>query len=143
MKAHGPSLVLKKLNYAAIIEEADTIFETVCLIKDITFTNNWHIAACCCGGDAGVDLADALCEELGLPTNGTAVKNRRDKKVQQNIFKAAALRSVRQTSGTCFNDVKHFPETEHYPLIVQANRLGWCQVVPFLCGSQNSRADPA
>ena len=57
---------------------------------------NWHrfreaarncmdIVACVCGGEAGVDLADALSEYLGLLSNGTAVANRRDKKVQQEL----------------------------------------------------------
>ena len=37
------------------------------------------ISCCFAGGEAGVDVADALSEYLGLQSNGTGIENRRDK----------------------------------------------------------------
>ena len=119
MKTHEPVSCRGKLKYAVTVDEADSIGKTATVVKDIATRNHWDIAACICGGEAGVDLADALSEELGLLSNGTSVVNRRDKKEQQELAKAAGLRSVRQASGSCFEDVKEFLETERYPLIIK------------------------
>lgn len=119
MKAHEPASCRGLLNYAVTLDEADTVRDTAALVRDVASKYHWEIAACVCGGEAGVDLADALSEEMGLLSNGTAVANRRDKKVQQELAKAAGLRSVRQASGACLDDVKEFLETERYPLIIK------------------------
>lgn len=71
------------------------------------------------GGEAGVDLADALSEHLKIRTNGTAVANRRDKKVQQEIIRKHGLRSVRQAGGDKFSDVEEFLKTEAYPVVLK------------------------
>lgn len=121
MKTHIPTSCKGKLSYAAEIEQQaeETLDETADLVEDIATSNNWTIVACVCGGEAGVDLADALSEKLGLRTNGTHIPNRRDKKVQQELIKAAGLRSVRQAGGSEFADVEAFLKSERYPLIVK------------------------
>ncbi|WP_328969545.1 ATP-grasp domain-containing protein [Streptomyces sp. NBC_00239] len=49
------------------------------------------------GGEIGVELADALSESLGLPTNGTALSSaRRDKYVMVETVKAAGVPAARQ-----------------------------------------------
>lgn len=119
MKSHEPDSCKGLLKYAITIEEADTIEDTTFLVKDIASRYHWDIKACVCGGEAGVDLTDALSEELGLLSNGTTVANRRDKKAQQELARAKGLRAVRQASGTCFEDVDEFLKSERYPLIVK------------------------
>jgi glutathione synthase/RimK-type ligase-like ATP-grasp enzyme len=119
MKTHEPVSCKGLLQYDITIEEADTIADTAALVKDLAGRYHWTITACVCGGEAGVDLTDALSEELGLLSNGTSVVNRRDKKVQQELAQAAGLRSVRQASGQCLADVEPFLQSERYPLIVK------------------------
>jgi len=119
MKTHEPVSCKGLLKYDITVDEADTIADTATLCQDMCAKYHWTIAACVCGGEAGVDLADALSEQLGLLSNGTAVPNRRDKKVQQELAAAAGLRSVRQASGASLNEVQSFLETEPYPLIVK------------------------
>ncbi|MGJ5892862.1 ATP-grasp domain-containing protein [Streptomyces niveiscabiei] len=49
------------------------------------------------GRESGVELADALSERLGLPTNGTALSaGRRDKYVQIELLRAAGVPAARQ-----------------------------------------------
>lgn len=80
------------------------------------------ITACLAGGEAGVDLADALSEFLGLLTNGTDIKpNRRDKKIQQELIRKFGLRSVRQAGGDQLEDVDAFLKTERYPVVLKPN----------------------
>jgi len=71
------------------------------------------------GGEAGVDLADALSEHMKVRTNGTDIPNRRDKKVQQEIIRRHGLRSVRQAGGDKFEDVEDFLKTEPYPVVLK------------------------
>lgn len=78
-----------------------------------------EIVACLAGGEAGVDLADALSEYMGLRTNGTEIPNRRDKKVQQELIRQHGLRSVRQGSGTKFEQVESFLKTEGFPVVLK------------------------
>lgn len=58
------------------------------------------LAAVICGGDSGVNTADALSEALDLRSNGMRHGNRRDKLVQQQALQAAGLRFARTVSGT-------------------------------------------
>lgn len=118
MKTHVP-ISCKDLAYDAELEEKDTLEETAQLVLEEARQLSFTTVACMCGGEAGVDLADALSERLGLLTNGTDVPNRRDKKVQQEVVKAAGLRSVRQASGSTFEEVKGFLESEMYPVILK------------------------
>lgn len=74
-----------------------------------------------CGGETGVKVADAFSEFLGLRGNTTAdgMQNRRDKQVQQDAVKAAGLRAVRSVCGRNWDEVRHFTETESFPIIVK------------------------
>ena len=58
------------------------------------------LAAVICGGDSGVNAADALSEALDLRGNGGGHGNRRDKLVQHQALEAAGLRFARTVSGT-------------------------------------------
>lgn len=82
---------------------------------------NKTIHACLAGGEAGVDLADALSEYLGLLTNGTDIPNRRDKKMQQELIRKMGLRSVRQAGGDQLEQVETFLRTEPYPIVLKPN----------------------
>jgi biotin carboxylase len=56
---------------------------------------------------------------MGLRTNGTEIKNRRDKKVQQELVRSVGLRSVRQAGSSKFEDVQDFLQTEPYPIVLK------------------------
>ena len=116
MKKHVPTSCSGLTYYAELTEKA-TLAETIVAVQEAA--GNFKLVACICGGEAGVDLADALSEALGLLTNGTDIPNRRDKKVQQELVKAAGLRSVRQAGGKNFSDVKAFLKAEQYPVILK------------------------
>jgi len=119
MKTHEPESCKGLLKYAVTVDEADTVADTALLVQDLCQKYHWNLTACVCGGEAGVDLTDALSEELGLLSNGTAVSNRRDKKVQQELARAQGMRAVRQASGTSLEEVREFLQTEPYPLIIK------------------------
>jgi len=75
-----------------------------------------------CGGETGVKLADVLSEAMGLRTNGTdggAMKDRRDKSIQQDSVRATGLRACREACGTRWEDVAAFTETEALPIVVK------------------------
>eukprot|EP00934_Nitzschia_sp_Nitz4_P008718 Nitzschia sp. Nitz4//scaffold4_size323378//113963//117664//NITZ4_000649-RA/size323378-snap-gene-0.451-mRNA-1//-1//CDS//3329553366//8708//frame0 len=116
MKTHVP-LSCGKLNYFAEIEEAETLEATIDLLNKKA--GKLRLVACLAGGEAGVDLADALSERLKLRTNGTSIANRRDKKVQQDIIKKHGLRSVRQAGSDNFEEVEEFLKTEPYPVVLK------------------------
>lgn len=119
MKTHVPGSCRGILKYDAELEAVPTLTGTVDLVRQVAEKNNWNLVACVCGGEAGVDLADALSERLGLMSNGTEIPNRRDKKVQQELIRAAGLRSIRQVSGRSLDDVRDFLEQESYPIIIK------------------------
>jgi biotin carboxylase len=116
MRDHVP-LPCQGLKYCAEIEEKATISETAAAVRSAA--GRKELVACICGGEGGVSLCDHLSEELGLPGNGTAIPNRRDKKVQQELVGQAGLRSVRQAGGTQWSVVKDFVESEPMPIIVK------------------------
>ena len=116
MKLHVP-LSCGEMNYFAEVEEADTLGETVKVA--LKAAGQLRVVACIAGGEAGVDLADALSERLELRTNGTDIPNRRDKKLQQELIKKHGLRSVRQAGGDKFSDVEGFLRTEQYPVVLK------------------------
>lgn len=94
MKAHIPESC-RDLTYIAQVDDLES-WTIEQLISAITTAASNHavsvghpkeyysIVACIAGGEAGVDMADALSERLGLLSNGTKGEfaNRRDKKVQ-------------------------------------------------------------
>jgi biotin carboxylase len=115
MKLHVPQSCQGSLHYYDEVDELETLDETVAALEAVPH----NVVACLAGGEAGVDFADALSERMGLLTNGTDIPNRRDKKIQQELIKAAGLRSVRQAGGSEFDQVKDFLETEQYPVVLK------------------------
>merc|ERR1712157_468516 len=91
------------------------------------------LGAVICGSEPGVLLADALSAELGVRTNGVS-DGRRDKKRQQELVKAAGLRSVRQAGGTKLSDVKEFLQSEPMPVVVKPTESAGSEGVK-LCNS--------
>lgn len=116
MKTHVP-LSCNHLEYYAIVEEKLTLESTKDAVAKAA--GPLRVIGCIAGGEAGVDLADALSEFMGLRTNGTDVPNRRDKKVQQELVRSAGLRSVRQAGSDKFEDVEPFLKTEKYPVVIK------------------------
>ena len=118
MKKHVP-LSCGRMNYHAEVSEGDNLGETT---RDLyKAAGKLRIVACICGGEAGVDAADLISERLMVRTNGTQgdFANRRDEKVQQELIKAADIRSVRQAAGKQFSDVESFLKSEHYPVVLK------------------------
>mgnify|MGYP005843134209 CR=1 FL=1 len=118
MKLHVPKSS-HGLQWALTLEEQSSLEATATLIQSEASMRDWEVVSIVCGGEAGVDLADALSEYMGFMTNGTDVPNRRDKKVQQELIKADGLRSIRQAAGCKIEEVEAFLHNEPYPLIVK------------------------
>ena len=116
MKQHVP-LSCEGLEYFAQVTEAETLADTVKVVYQAA--GQLRVVACLAGGEAGVDLADALSERLNVRTNGTDIPNRRDKKLQQELIKKHGLRSVRQAGGDTFEQVESFLLSEPYPVVVK------------------------
>jgi biotin carboxylase len=116
MKTHIP-LSVGKITYTAELEEANSLADTASAVYKVA--DKLRVVACIAGGEAGVDLTDALSERLKLRTNGTRIPNKRDKKLQQELVAKSGLRSVRQACGTTFSDVESFLQTEPYPVVVK------------------------
>jgi biotin carboxylase len=116
MKTHVP-LSVGEIKYTAEMDEAETLADTASAVYKKA--GHLRVVACIAGGEAGVDLADALSERLKLRTNGTRIPNKRDKKLQQELVAKAGLRSVRQACGSVFSDVEAFLMTEPYPVVVK------------------------
>jgi hypothetical protein len=87
MKTHVPQSC-GTMNYLASIDEPleGGLAATAEALKTAIGPDK-TLQACLAGGEAGVDLADALSEFLGLLTNGTDIPNRRDKKIQQELIR--------------------------------------------------------
>jgi hypothetical protein len=68
MKSRVP-LSCGKMIYYAQINEEETLVDTV--TKVYKAADKYRVVACFAGGEAGVDLADALSERLSLCANGT------------------------------------------------------------------------
>ena len=81
--------------------------------------DHYVVSGCIAGGEAGVDVADALSERLGVMSNGTRgeYKNRRDKRVQQDLVRAKGMRAVRQACGSMFEEVEGFLRSESFPVV--------------------------
>jgi biotin carboxylase len=116
MKLHVP-LSCGKMSYFAEITEDETLVDTVKRVYKAA--DKFRVVACIAGGEAGVDLADALSERLGVRTNGTEIPNKRDKKLQQELIKKAGLRSVRQAGSDKFDEVEPFLRSEPYPVVLK------------------------
>jgi biotin carboxylase len=104
-----------------IEERADDTLESMSHRIHRAATEARTVAACMTGGEFGVEYADQLSEFMGLYSNGTHVPNRRSKKHQQELVKAAGLRSIRQAGGSSLVDVIDFLRDEQYPVVVKPN----------------------
>lgn len=116
MKTHVP-LSCGVMKYHAEVTEEESLPNTIAAIYKAAGTLT--VVACIAGGEAGVDLADALSERLSLRTNGTSIANRRDKKLQQELIRKHGLRSVRQASGSELPQLEAFLNNESYPLVLK------------------------
>ena len=118
MKKHVP-LSCGKMEYFEEVTEGDNLGETTKVLYKAA--GKFRIVGCICGGEAGVDAADALSERLVVRTNGTegAFAFRRDKKVQQELMKAAGHRSIRQAAGKQWSDVESFLKSETFPVVLK------------------------
>jgi len=116
-KTHVPTSCADSLTYYAEVNEHNNLTETAIAVTEAA--TPFEVKACICGGESGVAFCDALSEKLGLLTNGTDIPKRRDKKLQQELIKAAGLRSVRQAGSGNFADVEEFLRTEQYPVVVK------------------------
>jgi len=111
------AMVPVKVEYLAEIEEQSTIKETACALTQACGSR--QLVAVIVGAESGVTLADALSEELGLRTNGTALGARRNKNVQQKLVKASGLRAVREACGCTWSEVEEFVRSESMPVVVK------------------------
>jgi len=118
MKTHVPKSA-GVMHYHAECDQGATLEETARICREAAAGYHLQIVACIAGGEAGVDLADALSEHMELRTNGTEIPNRRDKKIQQELIRKAGLRSVRQAGSDKFADVEAFLRTEEYPVVLK------------------------
>lgn len=102
MKTHVPESC-RDLTYIAQVDEMESwTLEHLITAIDTAASNHavsvgrpkeyYSIVACIAGGEAGVDMADALSERLGLMSNGTQgdFANRRDKKVQVRVIQGSS-----------------------------------------------------
>merc|ERR1712032_1809343 len=115
-KEHVPS-VAKDMPWLAEVSEQETIEETCNQLR--RFVGDRELVGVVVGAETGVILADELSEALGLRTNGTICKGRRNKSEQQKLVKAAGLRSTREASGTLLSEVREFLKNEPMPCIVK------------------------
>merc|ERR1712190_227058 len=115
-KEHVPS-VAKDMPWLAEVSEQETIEETCNELR--RFVGDRELVGVVVGAETGVILADELSEALGLRTNGTICRGRRNKSEQQKLVKAAGLRSTREASGTLLSEVRAFLENEPMPCIVK------------------------
>jgi len=111
------AMVPVKVDYLAEIEEHTTVKETAYALTQAC--GSAELVAVVVGAESGVTVADALSEELGLRTNGTALGARRNKSVQQKLVKASGLRAVREACGRTWSDVKDFVLSETLPVVVK------------------------
>ena len=131
MKTHVP-VSCRDLRYVAEVDDAEgwTLADLADAVAKAARdgavaagrdADHYAVAACLAGGEAGVDLADALSEHLGVRTNGTtgAFARRRDKKVQQELVRDAGRRAVRQVAGSAWSDVEGFLRSEAFPVVLK------------------------
>jgi biotin carboxylase len=138
MKTHVPLSMAGRLHYFKEMTEGGCLDETVAAVQKSA--EKYRIVACLAGGEAGVDLADALSEALEVRTNGTEIPNRRDKKIQQELIRKAGLRSVRQAGGTKFDEVEPFLKREGFPVVLKPTESAGSDGVK-LCHSMKEAED--
>jgi biotin carboxylase len=91
-----------------------------------------HPVAVLPGRETGVELADALSERLGLPTNGTALSAaRRDKYVQIERIKAQGVPAMRQIRTREETELHDWHEKLGGSVVVKPLRSYWGDGVSF------------
>jgi biotin carboxylase len=92
------------------------------------------------GGEIGVELADALSEALGLPTNGTALSTaRRDKYVMIETIKQAGVTGARQRLVRTGQDVREWHRSVGGRIVVKPLRSAAGDGIAF-CDSPDESA---
>lgn len=119
IKLHVPGAA-GDLKYMAEIEEGSSLTATAQRCKEAVGAQGYFVA-CLAGGESGVQLADALSQHMGLRTNGVVEEGRCNKAVQQEMVRAAGLRSIRQACGSTFEEVESFLMAEPYPVVLKPN----------------------
>jgi len=122
LKTHVPSVCNGKVEYHAQVNQAKTLEFTLEAIEKIAGKAS-NIVACLAGEETGVDLADALAEKLNLRSTGTP-KNCSNKELQQETILLAGIRAIRQCSGSTFEEVQDFLQTESYPVVLKPVTTG-------------------
>lgn len=87
-----------------------------------TLSEPSSICSVLCGGETGVKVADALSEYMGCRSNGTdggAMKDRRDKSLQQDAVRRSGLRACREACGHVWEEVAAFADSEPLPIVVK------------------------
>jgi biotin carboxylase len=98
-------------------------------------------AAVVAGGETGVELADALSERLGLPTNGTSLSGaRRDKYAMIEAVRAAGLRAARQLHVTHARELRDWHEQLGGRVVVKPGRSAASEGIRFCDTPQESVA---
>lgn len=98
-------------------------------------------AAVVAGGEIGVELADALSQALGLPSNGTALSAaRRDKFVQIETLRAAGLRAARQIQAETAEQLADWHRERGGRIVVKPNRSAAGDGVAFCDTPEESAA---
>ena len=125
-RAANSAKIFGNIEYLAEVEEGGNLQETKERLDEIKSTGNVAgvVAAVFAGNDAGVPLADALSEYLGLRSNGTLPNgaDRRNKYVQQEMVRKAGLPAVQQAIGLSFTDeIRSFLKNQSYPVVVKPN----------------------
>ena len=137
MKTHVPPPA-KDLVYLAEIDDVEPwdLDDLISAVRDVASgiatsagrpPDHYVVSGCIAGGEAGVDMADALSERLGVLSNGTEGEyaNRRDKRVQQDLVRAAGMRAVRQACGSTFGEVEGFLMSESFPVVSVLIVVAW------------------
>lgn len=111
----------KDLYLAELMQEGEMELEALAS-KLRALAEPSFISSVVCGGETGVKVADALSEYMGCRSNGTdggAMKDRRDKSIQQNAVRASGLRACREACGHVWEEVAAFASSEPLPIVVK------------------------
>jgi len=138
LREHVPSVAIG-VKYIATLDEDSSITATAQKVRAAAAGRS--IAACICGAETGVTLADKLSLELGVLSNGIFHGgDRRNKSVQQKAVAAAGLRAVREAVGTTWAEVEAFVAQEQLPIVVKPVESAGSEGVK-LCMSREEAKD--
>ena len=94
------------------------------------------------GGESGVELAETLGDDLGLPANGAALREaRRDKYLMAETVRARGLRTAAQFLSSDVEEIVDWTEsTLYWPVIVKPPKSVASDSVAFCCSADEVRA---